>query len=317
MIRFLTRRLARAFFTLLVLSLIVFALSRASGSPVALLLPPDVSAEDARALTQALGLDRPLYVQYGIFLKDALTGRFGKSVRGNRPVTEMFFEHLPATLKLGLVAAMVTAIIGIPLGLLTGVNRGRPIDSSVRLCSGIAQGVPNFVLAVLSVLIFAVQLKVLPAAGFGGWQHMLLPVACLVLYPLGGLVRITRTAVLDVLNQDYVVVARSKGLPERVVVLRHVLRNALIPIVSFMGVMLVNVFLTGSVVIEAVFAWPGVGYLTWNAVTTRDFPLVQGAILMLGAMVILANSAVDTVYGLLDPRVRRQRLETEPGTSWQ
>lgn len=301
---FLASRLIRAVVTLFVLSAVVFLLSRASGSPVALLLPPEASAEHARELTEALGLDRPLLVQYRIFLARAVAGDLGRSVRWNRPVLEVFVERLPATLQLGLAGALITAALGVPLGVLAAVARRGLLGRTLRFLSAVFQAVPNFVVGVLAVLVLAVHLRLLPAAGHGGLTHMVLPLLCLTLYPIGGLLRITMTAMMDVMAQPYIAAARSRGLSEAVVVLEHGLGNALVPVASFMGIMLVNLFLTGSVVIEALFAWPGVGHLIWSAVTTRDFPLVQGGVLLLGTFVIAANLVVDVAYGLLDPRIR-------------
>lgn len=301
---FLASRLIRAAVTLFVLSLLVFLLSRASGSPVALLLPPEASAEHARQLTEALGLDRPLPVQYAIFLERAVVGDLGQSLRWNRPVLEVFMERLPATLELGLAGALITLMLGVPLGVLAAVSRRSLLGAALRFVSAFFQAVPNFVIGVLAVLVFAVQLRLLPAAGRDGLTHMVLPLLCLTLYPIGGLLRITMTAMLEVMSQPYIAAARSRGLAEAAVVLKHGLSNALVPVASFMGIMLVNLFLTGSVVIEALFAWPGVGHLVWTAVTTRDYPLVQGGVLLLGTLVIAANLLVDVSYGLLDPQVR-------------
>jgi peptide/nickel transport system permease protein len=301
---FVASRLMRAAVTLFVLSAVVFLLSRASGSPVALLLPPEASAEHARQLTEALGLDKPLLVQYAIFLQRAVVGDLGRSLRWNRPVLEVFIERLPATLQLGLAGALITVAVGAPLGVLAAIAPRRLLGRTLRFVSALFQAVPNFVVGVLAVLVLAVQLRVLPAAGRGGLTHMILPLLCLTLYPIGGLLRITMTAMVEVMAQPYIAAARSRGLPESVVVFKHGLSNAVVPVASFMGIMLVNVFLTGSVVIEALFAWPGVGHLVWTAVTTRDFPVVQGGVLLLGTFVIAANLVVDVSYGLFDPRIR-------------
>ena len=301
---FLARRASRALVTLIALSMIVFGLSRATGSPVALLLPPDASREDVEALSTSLGLNKPLIVQYVQFVRNVLHGDFGKSIRWNRPVLEVFVERLPSTLQLGLSAAVLTVIIGVPLGVLAAVRRQGGVDVSIRVLASIMQGVPTFAVAVFLVLLLAVTVRVLPAGGYGGPAYMVLPVTAMMLYPLAGVIRMTRVSMIAVLDREFVLVARAKGLRTTSVIFRHVLRNAAIPIASFLGLMLVNVFLTGSVVIESIFAWPGVGQLVWSSVAARDYPMVQGGVLLLGVLVVAANVVVDFCYGLIDPRIR-------------
>ena len=288
---------------LLALVVIVFTLTRMSGSPAALLLPGDATAQDVQELETRLGLREPVPVQFVKYVIAALTGDLGKSLRTKRPVVDMFMERLPATLQV-LFIGMLVMSIGVPLGLVAALTRGSGIDLAVRLISSVGMSVPNFWLGTVLALVLGVWLHLLPVAGRSGWESAIMPAISLSMYAMAGVARLMRSSMLQVMGQDYIFFARAKGLPERKVLLKHALRNALIPVVSFTSIVIVTQFLLGAVVIETVFAWPGVGYLAFQSLVQRDYPVLQGVVLLMGVVFILANLAVDLLYGFLDPRIR-------------
>ena len=288
---------------LLALVVIVFTLTRMSGSPAALLLPGDATAQDVQELETRLGLREPVPVQFVKYVMAAMTGDLGKSLRTKRPVVDMFMERLPATLQV-LFIGMLIMSIGVPLGLVAALTRGSGIDLAVRLISSVGMSVPSFWLGTVLALVLGVWLHLLPVAGRSGWESAIMPAISLSMYAMAGVARLMRSSMLQVLGQDYIFFARAKGLPERKVLLKHALRNALIPVVSFTSIVIVTQFLLGAVVIETVFAWPGVGYLAFQSLVQRDYPVLQGVVLLMGVVFILANLAVDLLYGVLDPRIR-------------
>ena len=304
--RVLAGRFVQALATLVALSVIVFVMGRVTGSPVDLLLPVEATPEQVKQLEQDLGLNESWFKQYIIFAGRTLRGDLGRSVLNKQPVVDQFAERFPATLELGIAGAVIVFGAGIPLGVLAALNHGRLLDMVVRFFAALAQALPSFWLGLMLMLLFGVQLEVLPVAGRGGWEHTILPAVSLSMFSLAGVLRLTRSGMLEALGQDYVMFARSKGLSERVVVMAHVLRNALIPVVTFSGLVVVSTFLTGSVVIETIFAWPGVGYMAYLSVVNRDYPALQAVVLIFGGMFILANFLVDISYAVLDPRIRVQ-----------
>lgn len=288
---------------LFALVVIVFTLTRMSGSPAALLLPGDASAQDVQELETRLGLREPLPVQFGRYLMAAMKGDLGQSLRTKRPVVDMFIERLPATLEVLLIGVLIMSI-GVPLGLVAALNRGSGIDLAVRLIASVGMSVPSFWLGTVLALVLGVWMRLLPVAGRSGWESAIMPAIALSMYAMAGVARLMRSSMLQVLGQDYVFFARAKGLPETKVLLKHALRNALIPVVSFTSIVIVTQFLLGAVVIETVFAWPGVGYLAFQSLVQRDYPVLQGVVLLMGVVFILVNLAVDLLYGVLDPRIR-------------
>ena len=304
MTRFLLGRLAQTLLSMLVVISIVFVLTRLSGSPIDLLLDVNASERDQEILTRALGLDRPLPLQYAIYVKKIFLGDFGNSVLTRRPVTEHIWERLPATAELGVVAMLMSVLIGVPLGMYSAVRRGTAFDSGARIFAVLGQSMPAFWLGLMLILFFGVVLGVLPAGGRGGLTHLILPAFTLGYFTSAAILRLTRSAMLEVLGSDYIKFARLKGLHEQVVLWKHGLKNALLPVVTF-AVLLFVQFLGGAVVTETVFAWPGLGRLILESITTRDYPIVQAGVLVLSALYLTGNLLVDVLYGYLNPKIRR------------
>src|SRR5688572_23442501 len=303
MLKYLTGRVLQTVLSMLVVISIVFVLTRLSGNPVHLLLDVNASEKDQEILTRHLGLDQPLVVQYALYVKNIARGDFGNSVLTRRPVTEHIWERLPATIELGSVAMALSVLIGVPLGVYSAVYRGRPLDRGARVFAVLGQSVPAFWLGLMLILVFAVVLGVLPAGGRGGFANILLPAFTLGYYTSAAILRLTRSSMLEVLASDYVKFARLKGLHEQVVLWKHGLRNALLPVVTF-AVMLFVQFLGGAVVTETVFAWPGLGRLILESITTRDYPIVQAGVLVLSSLYLTGNLLVDILYSYLNPRIR-------------
>jgi peptide/nickel transport system permease protein len=289
--------------SMLVVISIVFVLTRLSGNPVHLLLDVNATERDQQILMHHLGLDKPLLVQYGIYVRNIFLGDFGKSVLTRRPVTEHIWERLPATVELGFVAMFLSVLLGVPLGMYAAVRRGRPLDTGARVFAVLGQSMPAFWLGLMLILFFGVVLGVLPAGGRGGLLHLILPAFTLGYFTSAAILRLTRSAMLEVLGSDYIKFARLKGLHEQVVLWKHGLKNALLPVITF-AVMLFVQFLGGAVVTETVFAWPGLGRLILESITTRDYPIVQAGVLVLSALYLGGNLFVDLLYSYLNPRIR-------------
>jgi peptide/nickel transport system permease protein len=304
--RYLLRRVLQGIGTLLIISLIVFLLARLSGDPLNIMLSEEASKEDYAVAAKHWGLDRPLTEQYLTFLGNALRGDLGHSIRLRRPALELVWERLPATLQLAGAAIFVSLVIAIPIGVLSAVKRDTPLDYIGKVIALIGQSMPSFWLGIVLIWIFAVVLGWLPASGTGGIQHFILPALALGWYQVAAVMRLVRSAMLDVLDSEYVKLARIKGVTERRVVWKHCLRNAAIPPLTYIG-FIVAVLLTGSIVIETVFAWPGIGLLAIDAVRYRDFPVVQTVVLLFAAKYVIINLLVDVAYVYVDPRIRFQR----------
>jgi ABC-type dipeptide/oligopeptide/nickel transport system permease component len=293
----------QAVLSMLVVISIVFVLTRMSGNPVHLLLDVNATQRDLDILTRHLGLDKPLPVQYVLYVKNLALGDFGTSVLTRRPVTEHIWERLPATVELGFVAMLLSVLIGIPIGMYSAVHRGSALDGGARVFAVLGQSMPPFWLGLMLILVFGVILGLLPAGGRGGPQHLLLPAFTLGYFTSAAIMRLTRSSMLEVLGTDYVKFARLKGLHEHVVLWKHGLKNALLPVVTF-AVMLFVQFLGGAVVTETVFAWPGLGRLILESITTRDYPIVQAGVLVLSALYLTGNLLVDLLYSWLNPKIR-------------
>jgi peptide/nickel transport system permease protein len=301
--RYILRRLLQGAVLLFVLAIVVFALARVTGNPADLLLPEDATREDRADLLRTLGLDRPVHEQLVLFLSGAMRGDLGQSIRYRKPAVEVFFERLPNTLTLVPLSLIAAILVSVPLGVLAAVHRGTLID---RCCSAIAVlgiATPSFWLGIVLIYVFSIQLGWLPSARMGGPSHYVLPVVTLSAFLVAGMMRLVRSSMLEVLDSEFVKLARIKGLSQTVVVWKHCLRNALIPVVTLFGVFFA-LLVTGAIVTETVFAWPGVGRLTYEAVIFRDYPLLQAVILLKGVIVLGVNLAVDVLYAYLDPRVR-------------
>jgi peptide/nickel transport system permease protein len=303
MSRYLLRRLFQAIVVIFGSITVIFLILRISGDPASLLLPFDATDEEIENFRRVFGLTDPVPVQYLRFVTRMAVGDFGESIRYRIPAMGMVLERLPATMQLAFGAVGVAVLISIPLGVIAAVRRGSIIDNALSAFSLLGQSVPTFWLGVMSVIVFAVILKVLPTSGKGGLEHYVLPIGSLAAYSMARFVRVTRSTMLEVLNEDYVRTARGKGLRETVVISVHAFRNASIPIVALIGYMFAGL-VGGAVVIEMVFAWPGIGRLMVMAVNTRDYPVAQAAVFVISVLVTIANLITDISYGYLDPRIR-------------
>jgi peptide/nickel transport system permease protein len=305
MLRYIGGRLFQAVLSILIVATVVFFLVRLTGDPARFFVPDSAPIEMQERIRGLLGLDRPLYEQYLSYLFDLVRLNLGTSFSG-QPVLEILFDHLPATLALTVAAFILAVVVGVPLGLLSAVKRGTIIDRLANIVSLLGQSVPTFWLAIILILIFSVNLHLLPVAGRSSLASYVLPAITLGWAAVAGITRLTRSSMLEVLDADYVRMARAKGLPVRVVVGKHALRTAIIPVVTFAGLMLAA-FMNGSVVIESIFAWPGIGRVILDAVTGRDFPVIQGAVILIAAIYVVINLLVDILYVVIDPRIRYRR----------
>lgn len=305
-LRFLVARLANAVVIMFVVALIAFSMIYVvPGDPARLMLGERASAADVAALRENLGFDRPILTQFLDYMGGLLRGDFGESFRAQRPSLDVVTEALPATLKLVVGALLVAFGVGIPMGILAAVRRGRLFDRVALGTALIGQSVPAFWIGLVLIAVVSLRWGLLPTSGYGGFEHLLLPTLCLVPYILGMILRVTRIAVLEVLEQDYVRTARAKGLSPWVVVGKHALRNAGIPIVTVMGLQ-IGALLGGAVVTETVFAWPGIGRLAVDSLASRDWPVVRTVILIAAFGLVLINLTVDIVYSVIDRRIRFQ-----------
>ena len=300
---FLATRLARALVAVWLVSTVVFVVMRLSGDPVPLLLPPDAPRSEYARVAKELGTDRPLPVQYGVFLGNALRGDFGRSIHFREPAARVVVGYLPATAELGLTAFALALVIAIPIGLVSAVRRNSLVDQIAMGVALVGQSAPTFFVGILLILVLSLKAGWLPTSGRGDWTHLVLPALTLGAFAMASIARLTRSALLEVLRADYVRTARAKGLRERVVVIKHALRNAAIPIVTITGLQF-GTLLGGAVVTETVFAWPGIGRLAIQSIYNRDYPVVQCVVFLSALLFIVINLAVELIYGVLDPRIR-------------
>ncbi|MGQ4807530.1 Glutathione transport system permease protein GsiC [Candidatus Entotheonellaceae bacterium PAL068K] len=303
--RYILRRVLQAIVALLVLSVLIFSLVRLTGDPTLLLLPEDATEEDIILLQKALGLDRPLTVQYWRFISNAVLGDFGRSIKGQIPVGDLIKERLPHSVRLGAASLLVTLVIALPLGVLAAVNKGSVLDTVAQIVAVLGQSMPMFWVGIVLIQIFAVYLRLLPSGGTGSLSHYILPAFTLGWWLVAGIMRLLRSSLLEVLDGEFVKLARLKGLSEARVIWKHALRNALIPVVTFGGIYMA-VLITAAILVETVFAWPGVGRLVYESIVFRDFPVVQAIVMMTAGFVIISSLVVDILYAYLDPRIRYQ-----------
>lgn len=303
LIRFLAVRLLQALATLLVASLVVFALGRVTGNPADTMLPIESTAAEREAFIERMGLNEPIIVQYWVYLKQAAQGDFGNSLRNNYPVTLLAGDYLLNSLKLASWAMIFVILVSVPLGVVSAVYRGGLPDRAAMAIALIGQSVPPFWSGIIAVMFFGVYLGWLPTAGIGTWQYYVLPATTLGLTIVAGVVRLLRSSMLEVLDAEYVKLARTKGVAEGTVVWKHALRNALIPVVTYLGLMYGQI-VAAAITTEVVFSWPGLGRATYEALLTRDFPMLQFAVLIWAALIIGINYIVDLIYVVLDPRIR-------------
>ncbi|SFE61046.1 peptide/nickel transport system permease protein [Paenibacillus algorifonticola] len=291
---------------LFIITLIVFILVHVTGDPVAMMLPDTASAEDREILTQALGLDRPLYVQYYIFLSNLLQGDFGNSFRYGEAALPIVLERLPASFELAAASMLVACCIAIPFGIWSAVKRNSVFDLFISGVSVLGKAMPSFWVGIMLILIVAVQMGWTPVSGRGGFSYLILPAITLGTGIAAEMTRLVRSSMLEIIGQDYIRTARSKGLREMIVINKHALRNALIPVVTITGLQLTNL-VGGSLVVETVFSWPGMGQLIVQAINSHDMAIVQASVFVIALMVILINLATDIAYRALDPRIKYNR----------
>jgi peptide/nickel transport system permease protein len=303
MSHYLLRRVQHLFWVLLAVSILVFLLIYLSGDPITLLAPLDAKPEDVARIRVLYGLDQPIIVQYWNFLVKALQGDLGDSFRYHQPALPLVLAKLPNTIRLALFSLALTAVLGIPLGIWAGSRPNSPADWLVSLLTFVAISIPSFWLGIVLILVFADRLRWLPSSGAASWAHILMPGFTLSVYSIGLISRLVRSTLIEVMQRDYIRTARAKGLREQVVLYRHALRNTMIPTVTVLGLQLGGL-LGGSVVVESVFAWPGVGWLMLQGIQNRDLPLVRAVVLVIGLGFVIINFAVDIIYSRLDPRIR-------------
>lgn len=303
MSRYVSSRILQAIPALIGVTVIVFLLLQLSGDPASILLPLDASDADRAAFRRAYGLDQPIPIQYVNYMSQIVRGDFGKSFAYQEPALQVVMRRLPATLELAILASLLANLIAIPAGVFAALHRGKLFDRGLMALMLLGQSVPTFWLGMMLALLVAVQFKLLPVSGRGGWQHLILPTVTLAFWLIALLARVTRSEMLEVLNRDYVRTARAKGLRERKVITAHQLRNALPPIVTVMGLQFGGL-LGGAVMTETVFAWPGVGTLILESISKRDYPVVMTGILVVAGLFILINLSLDLLYGYIDPRIK-------------
>ena len=304
--RFIVKRMGYAVLSLILLSLIIFLLVRLTGDPTVLLVEPGASKEDMAAIRVQLGLDRPIWVQYGQFVSSIVRGDLGHSFYYRTPVLELYMSRFPHSLMLALAAMAFSLLVGIPSGIIAAVRVNQWWDSAGKIFALLGLSLPSFWVGLVMILFFSVYLGWLPSSGSGTALHVIMPAFALGWYFAAAHMRLTRSAMLEVLGSEYVKLARLKGLPEALVIAKHAFKNALIPVLTLAGINLV-IMVNVAVVVETVFAWPGVGRLLFEGISFRDFPVVQATVLINGAMVVVVSFLVDVLYAVIDPRIRFER----------
>jgi peptide/nickel transport system permease protein len=300
---FVLKRFAQAIVSLLLMSIFIFLLVRLTGDPGHVLLPLDATPEMYVHLEKEMGLDKPLVVQWLTWTSKMIRGDFGISMARHVPVTELMWERFPATLMLAAAGFFVTLVIGLPLGVMSAARRGGFLDVTARVFAVLGQSVPLFWLGIMLMMIFPVRLGILPAGGKSGFTSIILPAVTMGWFTTAGLLRLTRSSMLETLSSEYVKLARIKGLSETRVIWKHAFKNAALPVLTFASLILF-IFITGAIVTETVFSWPGVGTLVLQAVKNRDFVVVQALVLVISAIYMFGNLAVDILYAFLNPRIR-------------
>ncbi|WP_019415565.1 nickel ABC transporter permease [Paenisporosarcina sp. TG20] len=304
MLTYIIRRLLHTVLVIFVISLIIFFSIRLTGDPVSVMFSAgEPSKEAIEEVRKNLGLDKPVYEQYFIFLKGLVTLDLGESFRSGTSVTSLILERLGATLALAFGGIVVAMAIAFPVGILSAVKRGTSIDFFGRIFSLIGISFPNFWLGIMLILVFAVHLRWLPSSGFESFSHLILPSITLGMILSGILARLVRSSMLEVMNQQYISTAKSKGISEWSVIIKHAFRNALLPTITFLGIQFGSL-LGGTVIVEQVFAWPGVGRLIIDAINQRDYPVIQGGVIFLAVIMVLVNLIVDISYSFIDPRIK-------------
>ncbi len=301
---YLLRRLWQSAVTLAGVSILVFVILRVvPGDPAKMLLPEGAPQSAVEELNRHLGLRRPIYVQYGLFLRSVVRGDFGQSFQYRAPALTVVVERLPATVQLTLAAMALTVLFGVSIGIVAAVRQGTGYDYAGTVLAVLGQSLPNFWLGIMLILLFGVTLRWLPTSGFQGWLHLILPSVTLAAFPVALVARLTRSSMLEILGREFIRTGRAKGLAERVVVLRHALKNATIPVLTVIGLQ-IGTLLGGAVITESIFAWPGMGKLVVDAIFFRDFPVVQTILILSATIFVVINLVVDLLYIVVDPRIR-------------
>ena len=303
MTQYIIRRLLQTFLVLLGVSFVAFGVMFLTGDPSSVMAGEDWTQEMVEDFRHQMGFDRPWYVQYADFLWDAVRGDLGTSLRQRQPNLHLIIDRMPATLELAMTALLLSIVVAIPIGVISATQRGTWLDNFAMLFALFGQSMPVFWLGIMLILIFSVTLRWTPVAGRGGLEHLILPAITLGAFIMARNARMMRSSMLEVLNQDFIRTARAKGLKERIVLYRHAMSNALIPVVTLIGLQ-VGTLLGGTVITETIFAWPGVGRLTIQAIYGKDVPLVQASVIVLAAIFVMVNLVVDLIYTYLDPRIR-------------
>ncbi len=303
--RYILGRIAQAILCLFAVGTIVFIMSRMSGDPLVMMMPKDATLEEIQAMRVRLGLDKPYIVQYVLFITSMLHGDFGRSIRYEQSAMGLVMERFPATLELSVVAMAIAILIALPVGIMAAVKKDTAFDSFGKIFALSGQSMPVFWVGIMLMWLFAVVLKILPPFGRGGFENLILPSVTLGWFVNATLMRVGRSSMLDVLDSEYIKLARVKGVPERMVILKHALRNAGIPILTIVGMQFAQI-LRGAIVTETVFAWPGLGRLAVAAIYARDFPLVQASVIFMAFIFIGMNLIVDILYAYVDPRIKYQ-----------
>jgi peptide/nickel transport system permease protein len=304
--RFLLTRVVQSAATLAILSVAVFLLARITGDPLTLILPIEATPQDYANARHEFGLDGPLPVQYTRFMSRVLRGDFGMSLYARLPVNQLIGQRLPNSLKLASFSMAVSVLLAFPLGVLAAVKKETAVDRAAQVIAVLGQSLPTFWVGIVLIEVVAGRLQWLPAGDIGGLSHYILPGFTLGWFVVAGMMRLVRSGMLEVLDSDYVKMARVKGVPERRVIWLHALKNALIPVITFAGVYFA-ILVTTAIIVETVFAWPGMGRLAYEGIITRDFPVIQAVVLVTAAIVAAVNLGVDCLYALVDPRIRRVR----------
>jgi ABC-type dipeptide/oligopeptide/nickel transport system permease component len=304
--RYIIRRLGYSVVSLVLLSLTIFFFVRVTGDPAVLLVEPGASKADLDQIRQQFGLDRPRFIQYGHFVSALVRGDFGQSFYYRTPVLELYLSRLPNSLMLAAAAMALSLLIGIPSGILAAVNVNGWWDRVGKIFSLLGLSLPSFWVGLVMILFFSVYLGWLPSSGAGTLSHLIMPAYALGWFFAAAHMRMTRSSMLEVMGSEYVKLARLKGLPERMVITKHAFKNALIPVLTLAGINLV-IMVNVAVVVETVFAWPGIGRLLYEGVAFRDFPVVQATVLLGGVMIVVVNLLVDILYAVIDPRIRLER----------
>jgi peptide/nickel transport system permease protein len=305
MAAYIARRFLQSLVVILGVIIITFLISRVLGDPVALLLPPEATPEQRAYLTKDLGLDRPLYIQLVVYVSKVARGDFGLSFRHQEPAMKLLLDRIPASLYLSLIATLISVSIALPLGIISAIKRGTIFDQIGMSLALLGQSIPAFWAGIMMILLFAVKLGWFPPSGYGGPKHVILPAVTLALFFSAATARLTRSSILDVLDMDYVRYARLKGVPEFIVIMRHVLRNAFITILNIVALQL-GLLLGGAVITEFIFSWPGIGRLSLDAIYNRDYPVIQATVVVAASFFVVINLLVDIIYSATDPRVSRR-----------